>query len=372
ALAAAQTAVNQSSREVLVYQVAITLVTLAALMLWLIIVSRRLTSSLVALSKGAGEIAQKNYDVTVPVETEDEIGALGQVFNQMVGEIREHTENLEGLVKQRTSQLEDANAEILALNERLKEENLRMGAELDVARRLQMMVLPATSELEAVRELDIAGFMRPADEVGGDYYDVLQGSRALKLGIGDVTGHGLESGVLMLMVQTAVRTLLASDELDPRRFLAIINRVICDNIARTSIDRTLTLSLLDYKDGVLTLAGQHEEVVVVRAGGEVERIDTMDLGLPIGIEREISDFIDLKEIRLAVGDVVVLYTDGITEAENDAGEHYEIDRLCGAVQRARGLGADEIRDALVADVMAHIGRHKILDDITTVILKRVA
>ncbi|MCA9659292.1 MAG: SpoIIE family protein phosphatase [Myxococcales bacterium] len=372
ALAAAEAAVAASSNKVLVYQVGITLATLAVVLLGLILVARRLTASLVTLSRGAKRIAEKDYTVTVPVETNDEIGGLSKVFNQMVSEIREHTENLEGLVKQRTAELEDANREIVALNDRLKEENLRMGAELDVARRLQMMVLPATAELEAVRELDIAGFMQAADEVGGDYYDVLQGSRALKLAIGDVTGHGLESGVLMLMVQTAVRTLLASDVADPRRFLSLVNQVICDNLARTGVDRTLTLSLLDYKDGVLVLAGQHEEVIIVRVDGTVERIDTMDLGMPIGLDPDIEAFIDLKELPLAVGDVVALYTDGITEAEDPNGEFYGIERLCACLERGRELSADALRDALIADVMAHIGAGKLLDDITTVILKRIA
>ncbi|MEZ4449441.1 MAG: SpoIIE family protein phosphatase [Nannocystaceae bacterium] len=372
ALHAAEASVAESSRGVLLAQIMITILTLAVVMFGVILVSRRITKSLVDLARSARRIAKKDYDVSVEIDSDDEIGELGQAFGQMVGEIKEYTRNLEGLVEQRTAQLKAANREIVALNERLKAENLRMGAELDVARRLQMMVLPATSELEAVSELDIAGFMRPADEVGGDYYDVLRGARTLKIGIGDVTGHGLESGVLMLMVQTAIRTLIASEEGDPRRFLDIVNRVICANITRIGVDRTLTLSLLDYQGGVLTLAGQHEEVIIVRAGGEVERIDTMDLGLPIGLEPDIGDFIDLKEIRLGPGDVVALYTDGITEAEDMSGERYEMDRLCAVLERARGGTADEIRDAVIADVMGHIGDNKILDDITTVILKRIA
>lgn len=372
ALDAADAAVNASSRSVVITQIFITLVTLALVMLGVILVSRRMTKSLVELSRMASRIASKDYDVHVDAESRDEIGHLGRVFNQMAGEIREYTANLEGLVQQRTSQLEQANREIGELNERLKEENLRMGAELDVARRLQLMVLPGEGELEAFRDLDISGFMRPADEVGGDYYDVLQGPRAVKIAIGDVTGHGLESGVLMLMVQTAVRTLLASDERDPRRFLNIINKVLYQNIARIHVDRTMSLSLLDYQGGVLTLAGQHEEVLVVRQGGEVERIDTMDLGLPIGIEPDIGDFIGLIEVPVAPGEVVALYTDGITEAEDAKGEHYGVERMVAVLEARRGESAAAIRDALIADVMRHVGGSKIHDDITTVIIKRLA
>jgi len=95
---------------------------------------------------------------------------------------------------------------VTAMNEQLQIENLRMGAELNVARRIQQMILPSPQELE-IEGLDIAGYMAPADEVGGDYYDVLYTDDIVTISIGDVTGHGLESGLLMLMTQTAVRTL---------------------------------------------------------------------------------------------------------------------------------------------------------------------
>ena len=134
--------------------------------------------------------------------------------------------NLEQIVKQRTAELGDANREIMALNKQLKAENLRMETELDVARQLQQMLLPREEELQKIEGLDIAGFMKPADEIGGDYYDVLQHNGHVKIGIGDVTGHGLESGIVMLMTQMGVRTLLTSNETDPTRFFTVLNRTI--------------------------------------------------------------------------------------------------------------------------------------------------
>ncbi|MEE9149262.1 MAG: 7TM diverse intracellular signaling domain-containing protein, partial [Candidatus Tectomicrobia bacterium] len=109
-------------------------------------------------------------------------------------------------------------------NEQLRTDNLRLQTELGVAQRLQQMILPTPEELAQVEGLDIAAFMQPAEEVGGDYYDVLPHNGRLSIGIGDVSGHGLESGVVMLMTQTAVRTLLTSGETDPVRFLDILNR----------------------------------------------------------------------------------------------------------------------------------------------------
>ncbi|MFW9264764.1 DAHL domain-containing protein, partial [Nostoc sp. CALU 546] len=210
----------------------------------------------------------------------------------------------------------EANHKITILNERLKLENLRMSAELDITRRLQKMILPKDSELDQILGLEIAGFMESADEVGGDYYDVLTNDSSAKIGIGDVTGHGLESGVLMLMVQTAIRTLQESNETDPVRFMDILNRTIYKNVERMNTDKNLTLALLDYHQGQLSISGQHEEMVIVRSSGKVERVETMELGFPIGLVSDIGNFIAQTQVQLYSGDVVVLYTDGITEAED--------------------------------------------------------
>ncbi|BBC25764.1 protein serine/threonine phosphatase with extracellular sensor [Pseudanabaena sp. ABRG5-3] len=266
--------------------------------------------------------------------------------------------------------LEKANQQILSLNNRLKEENLRMSSELEVTRKLQQMILPKEQELSLILGLDIAGFMEPAAEVGGDYYDVLQQHGRIKIGIGDVTGHGLESGMLMIMVQTAVRTLLQSEENDPVRFLDTLNRTIYGNVQRMSSDKNLTLALIDYEHGKLTLSGQHEELIVVRKNGTLERFDTIDLGFPIGLEEEISDFLAQKQIHLDLGDVMVLYTDGITEAENESRQLYGVDRLCEVVRQHVDESASSIRQAVIDDLRSHIGTQKIYDDITLLVLKQ--
>jgi serine phosphatase RsbU (regulator of sigma subunit) len=212
--------------------------------------------------------------------------------------------------------------------------------------------------------------MEPAEEVGGDYYDILKRNGSIKIGIGDVTGHGLESGVLMVMVQTAVRTLLSNNETDPAKFLNAINRTIYENVQRMNSDKNLSLSILDYQQGQLRLSGQHEEMIVVRADGTLERIDTIDLGFPVGLEADITEFVAQTQVQLHPQDVVVLYTDGITEAENLAGEQYGIDRLCEVVRVNRQHSAQQIKQAVVDDVRSHIGQQKVYDDITLLILKQ--
>lgn len=273
---------------------------------------------------------------------------------------RKHTE--EALVA--------ANQQITRLNEQLQAENLRMSAELAVTRRLQKMILPREEELAAIADLDIAGFMEPAEEVGGDYYDVLHYNDSLKIGIGDVTGHGLESGVVMLMVQTAVRTLMANGETDPSKLLNTVNRLVYDNTRRMRSPKNMTLVLMDYAGGILNVAGQHEELIIVRTTGAIEQIDTLDLGFPLGIEADITPFIAQAQVHLAPGDVAVLYTDGITEAMNTHNHQYGLERIHQIVHQHRDQTANEIRHAVINDLRQYIGTQKVFDDITLLVMKR--
>ncbi|AUI70242.2 SpoIIE family protein phosphatase [Beggiatoa leptomitoformis] len=297
---------------------------------------------------------EKNYTLRAPKTVNDEIGKLIDGFNEMLANIAARDQ------------------EIRILNKQLTEENSRMGAELDITRRLQQMVLPTTNELQQVEGLDIAGFMEPADEVGGDYYDVLQHDGRVKIGIGDVTGHGLESGVVMLMVQMAVRTLLTNNVTDPKAFLAILNRAVFDNVHRMQSDKNLTLTLLDYEAGVLRFVGQHEDILLVRQNGKVECIDTLNLGFMVGLVREISDFLVSEELNLAIGEGIVLYTDGITEARDDEGNLFGLERLCDVIQAHWQLSAKKIQQAIISDVLRHINGYKIADDITLLVIKRMA
>ncbi|GEM_PF-1546160 len=352
------------------------LVSVAMLLLSLIaayIFSRRLERPILALREGAEHVRAGNLQTHIEVHSGDEHELLAQTFNTMVAEIRSYTHDLENKVHERTIQLEQASHEISLLNAKLQADNLRMGTELEVARQLQQMVLPRAEEFLAIPELDIAGFMQPADEVGGDYYDVLHHDGRLKIGIGDVTGHGLESGVLMLMVQTAVRTLLANNVTDAQQFLCILNRVIYENVQRMGSDKNLTLSLLDYRSGGhLTITGQHEEMLVARANGEVERVDTLNLGFMVGMKQDIANWVRYLEVNLQPGDGIVLYTDGITEAMSATGEFYGIERLCQTIGANWPQSALEIQDAVINSVRNHTGTGKPFDDITLVVVKQKA
>lgn len=276
----------------------------------------------------------------------------------------------DALIESHAKIIERSNKELKRLSEKLKEENLRLSAEVEVARQLQQMLLPTIQDLDQVRDLDIACFMQPTDEVGGDYYDVLQYGGRTVIAIGDVTGHGLRSGVVMLMAQVAVRALMASDESFPVRFFDVLNQTIHADIARMGGDKSLTLAVLDHKGGEVRMSGQHEEMIVVRGAGEIELVDTLDLGFPIGLDDDIASFIKEKRVQLRPGDGIVLYTDGFTEAENPNAEQYGLERLCKVIRENWAKPADAIKDAVVSDVRDFIDVQTVYDDLTLVVIKQ--
>src|SRR5262249_46286530 len=124
-----------------------------------------------------------------------------------------------------------------------------------------------------------------------------------------------------------------------------------------------------YYDGRMTLYGQHEEVLILRHGGSVECIDTIDLGFPVGLEADISSFVATREIRMERDDVMILHTDGVTEAESPDGVLFGFERMRDSAQRHACGTAEAIKTGIITDLMAHIGTQKIHDDITLVVLK---
>ncbi len=303
----------------------------------------------------------------------DEIGDMIHSFNEYERTIDDYRKNLEQKVADRTKELSQANDRIQELNAELKGENRRMSAELNVAKELQMMVLPSNQELKETKQferIDVAGFMSPADEVGGDYYDILPlPNDGILIGIGDVTGHGLSSGVLMLMAQTAIRT-LSADELGMEEFLNRVNYVIYQNAQRIDATKNMTMALIFAYQNKYTIVGQHESVIICRQSGEIEEIETISLGFYVGMEPDISDFTNTRSFQMEKGDVMVLYSDGVTEAINPQREEFGTENLVKFVQKYHQSNAQEIIDGIHQSLLDYIGDAKIYDDISLVAIKQ--
>jgi PAS domain S-box-containing protein len=238
--------------------------------------------------------------------------------------------------------------------------------ELAIARRVQTSILPRKF---AVSGLEIAAAMEPADDVGGDYYDAFPGPDGAWLAIGDVSGHGLDAGLVMLMVQSALATVATTrPHASPAEVITLLNAVLFDNIAgRLASNEYVTFCLLRYsRDGSVTFAGAHEHILVCRSdGGDVERIATP--GPWLGISRDVRAASVNGALSLRSGDLMVLFTDGVIEAQDARGEQFDMERLCRVIEKHRTESPAAVRDHILAAV--HAWMHKQEDDVSVVVTR---
>ncbi len=255
------------------------------------------------------------------------------------------------------------------LRSNLEATNARLQRELEVGGTIQTSILPR--DLSAP-DLEIAASMVPATEVGGDYYDVLPAKDGAWIAIGDVAGHGMAAAIVALMTQSVISGVSRSlPDATPAKVVTILNQVLHDNIRnRLQQDEHVTFTLFRYHaGGRVTFAGAHEEVIVLRAGsGEVETV--MTPGTWLGARRDVSEVTTDEELTLEVGDVMVLYTDGVTEAFSQEGEMFELERLVDVVKSHAGASCTAIHQAIVDAVNAWM--HEQDDDVTLMVVRRTA
>lgn len=257
----------------------------------------------------------------------------------------------------------------IATDHSREEERLRIRQEMELARRVQAALLPSV----AAEENDVlSAVMLPAEEVGGDYYDIVTDADGHTwYGIGDVSGHGVTPGLMMLMARCVIRGLLHENPgISMNRMLATLNRVMYDDIQQMGHNYHFTVSLIkSLGDGDYVAAGAHEDIIVHRARtGQCERVQLT--GMWIGFVEEVSGMFEEVPLHLEPGDIMVLYTDGFIEAESDDGTMWESRRFMESISRHAHLPADQMRQAIVADVQAFMDEQ--YDDMTMMIVKRPA
>ena len=231
--------------------------------------------------------------------------------------------------------------------------------EMSEAVATQQALLPQS--IPQIPGFDISVSWMPAREIGGDYLDLIRlGERRLGIGVGDVVGKGLPAALLMSNLQAAVRT-LAPDVQSPRRLAARVNRLVSAN---TSAQKFITLfyGVLDARRLIYTNAG-HNAPMLVRAAGDSRRLDSG--GVVLGVFPDWS--YEQAEVELAPGDRLLLFSDGVSEAENRAGAQFGEERLLDLLVRHRSLDATRLRKRIMAEV-ADFSGGRLQDDATLVVI----
>jgi serine phosphatase RsbU (regulator of sigma subunit)/DNA-binding LacI/PurR family transcriptional regulator len=256
---------------------------------------------------------------------------------------------------------------VAEVTKRERAERARLEHEMELAASIQTGILPKEPR---VSRLELATAMVPASEVGGDYFDVLPFEGGCWLGIGDVVGHGLHAGLMMMMIQSVVSAATHDQPLaSPAQIWRVLNAVVHENVhARLGRDEHATLTLIRYEDtGRLVHAGAHGDLLVYRASlRRCERIETKGIWAGMMPDPPPALTQDL-DCQLEPGDTVLLHTDGITEARNGAREMFGTERLVSAFEGAAHLSVGEIRDRVLAEVRAFMAEQ--VDDLTLVVLR---
>ena len=310
--------------------------------------AKSITGSVHALFMGTRRVRQGDFTHRIAVETRDQLGMLAESFNSM------------------TSSVEDLLQE--AAEKKRLEEELRIGREI------QMSLLPTgpvTMPGVAVTALSV-----PAREVGGDYYDFVQlGARRLAILVADVSGKGTSAAFYMAELKGVILSLSRIYE-SPKQLLIEVNRIISANIDPRSFI-TMTYTVLDLEAGTFTYArAGHTPLIYVPAGhpgqceAQVLTPDGLVLGLQLeGIEKKFTDLLEERSLPVAGGDLLVLFTDGITEAMDEKGDFFGESRLSRLIEEHGHLPSDELRERIVRDVEAFVGPADQHDDMTMVVLK---
>lgn len=247
-------------------------------------------------------------------------------------------------------------------------EKTRLAKEMEIAERIQLSILPRTI---SVRGLQISAQMLPASEVGGDYYDVIPcPDGGCYVGIGDVAGHGLPAGLVMLMVQSALSALVRGlPNATPRELVATLNRLLFDNIRnRMHSDEHVTFMVARYyPDGRFVYAGAHETMVLLRRGQtSCELVDTV--GTWLAIIDDIATVTKDQTLHLQEGDVLCLYTDGVTESFDERRQQFGLSGLCRVLLEHRDRSIADMQAAIVHSVRSWSASQS--DDLTLLLLRR--
>jgi sigma-B regulation protein RsbU (phosphoserine phosphatase) len=242
-------------------------------------------------------------------------------------------------------------------------ERRHLEKELAIARDIQASFLPKSSPV--LPGFDVAGTTLPHDEVGGDYYDFIPVSKTrFGLAIADVAGKGIPAALLM----AGFRMSLLAEIRNEFAIRAIMRKV--NSLLYESTDRhkfvTAFYGVLDFRNRILTFSnGGHNPPLLVHTDGTVEEL--VDGGVALGVLPEAH--FEERPIALRPGDVLVMFTDGVSEAESPAGEHFGTRRIEESVQRRRDLPAAGIMDGIVADALEFAGSRGQNDDLTLIVLK---
>jgi serine phosphatase RsbU (regulator of sigma subunit) len=302
-----------------------------------------ITSAVKALHQGTRQIAKGDFDIQIDIPNEDELGDLAVSFNEMAAAVK------------------------IGQEEAIERE--RLERELETAREIQEKLLP--HEMPIVSGFEITGTSLPSQQVGGDYFDFLDiGNGQLGVAIADVSGKGIPAALLMANLQASLHAQI----FQPGEVAEVAYRI--NNLLYRSTDAhmfvTFFYGILDRQKSIFTSTNAgHNQPLLFRSDGRIERL--REGGLILGFQPDVH--YDQQTVTIRPGEVIVLYTDGITEAADPSSEMvtddlFGVERLVEVIRANLDRSAREIQSAILEAIARHTSNAPQYDDITLVVIKR--
>lgn len=248
-------------------------------------------------------------------------------------------------------------------------EGARMSSELNIAADIQKMVLP--EKIPEVPGLDIFVNTRPEVEIGGDNYDVIRSKDNAFIYVGDVTGHGVPAGLVMMMANTLLHTFAESHE-NSYDIVTQTNRMIKPRMPHTMFMTMVMLRWSDSQKKMYFTGAGHEYIIIYH-----EKTNELEVkqsgGIAIGMLPDISKILKEEALNFEAEDFLILYSDGITEARNSAGEEFGLKRFQDSIHKYAGesRNSNELFTKISTDFGAFTGNTPQTDDITLMVIRRV-
>ena len=296
-----------------------------------------ITRAVNRIEKGTKAVERGDFTYRIAMKPQNQLGEMAQSFDRM-------TESIATLLVN------------VAENERLQ-------SEIEIAASIQRNLLP--KEGPQFRGVSFSAHFEPTASIGGDYYDVFNIDKTrLAVAIGDVSGHGLSTGLVMAMVKAAITTLVEEGAEETSLFHRLNDLVYRSTERRAFM--TLAFTIFDLEKGTIrhTNAG-HLYPYLLREGQPPRGIEVPSL--PLGVRSTISTH--TAEVDLQEGDAIVYLSDGIVEAQDEHGEPFGFDQLEGLLSRSVDRSPSTIRDQILAAVARHCGTRPADDDRTVMILR---
>jgi PAS domain S-box-containing protein len=279
----------------------------------------------------------------------------------IIRDISQHHREQEALTKAQDfieSKLENENRRLLEE----EKEFIKMQEELRLAREIQQHLLPDSPP--SIDGFDIAAINIPAKEVGGDYYDFDLNEEKLFFCLGDVSGKGLPASLLVANLQASLHSQLKNN-LSPKEIVANSNQLIYQNTDPTKFI-TLYYGVLDiHKEQIIYSNAGHDQPIVISQESNILKL--REGGLPLGILTDQQ--YENSEINFKSGKMLIIYSDGITEAMNKDQEEFGLERLINKLKNLRDLNAADIINSVINDIRSFVGEIPQMDDMTMMIIK---